>query len=120
MNKSQALLEFWKQFDLPVYDENSVPDEAEMPYITYNTVLDNFDRPFNILGNVWYKGTSWEPISLKVEEIAKVLENYYILKIDGGYLVITRGTPFAQRMADENQLIKRIYINLQAEFMTNY
>ena len=40
MNKEQAIHFFWSQFGLPAYDENSVPDDAQMPYITYNVVID--------------------------------------------------------------------------------
>ena len=35
MDKYQAINEFWNRFGVMAYDENTVPDDAELPYITY-------------------------------------------------------------------------------------
>lgn len=118
MDKSQAIYSFWNNFGIPAYDENTVREDAQMPYITYNTVLDNLGHPVNLNGNLWYKGTSWRDITSKLEEITEFLKDGKIIPIDGGYMWIVRGSPFAQRVADENDLIRRIYINLTAEFLT--
>ena len=118
MDKSQAITAFWGNFGLPAYNENNVPDKVDMPYITFNVVLDNLGHPVNLNGNLWYKGTSWKDITLKLEEITKYLQDGKIIPIDGGYMWIVRGSPFAQRVNDDNNLVKRIYINLTAEFLT--
>lgn len=123
MNKDQAIHKFWSSFGLPAYDENLVPDDASMPYITYSLQTGAMDDMLMLSGSVWYYSSSWEEISLKKEEIARVVgENgFYIDRIDNGYLFITRGTPFAQRMSDPgSDLTRRIYINLNAEFLTAY
>jgi hypothetical protein len=39
MNKSQALQSFWESFGIPAYNEYTVPDNAEMPYITYSVII---------------------------------------------------------------------------------
>lgn len=121
MNKVQAIHNFWSSFGLMAYDENSVPEDARMPYITYSVATDSLDGPVPLSGNLWYRSGSWEDITLKSEEIAKVVgENgFYSVKIDNGYLWITKGSPFAQRMTDTYP-VKRIYINLMAEFLTAY
>ena len=36
----------------------------------------------------------------------------------GGALWIRRGTPFAQHMADDDDTIRRIYLNLTAEYLS--
>ena len=41
------------------------------------------------------------------------------MPVDGGVLWLKRGTPFAQSMGDEtDDLIKRKYLNITAEFLT--
>lgn len=121
MNKAQAIDKFWNSFELPAYDENSVPDDAVMPYITYSLSTDSLDNPVTLSGSLWYRSESWKDITLKSEEISKKVseKGFYSDKIDGGYLWITRGSPFAQRMTDINP-VKRIYINLMVEFLTAY
>lgn len=120
MNKSQAIQHFWEQFRLPTYDENTVPDDAPFPYITYNTVMDSLDGVVNLYGNLWHRSTSWKDISLMAQTISDTItRGGNVLPVDGGYLWIQRGTPFAQRMTDESDdMIRRVYINLQAEFLT--
>ena len=123
MNKDQAIHSFWSSFGLPTYDENSVPDSAEMPYITYSSQTGAMGDTLVLSGSIWYYSSSWEEISLKKEEIARIVgENgFYINHIDNGYLYITRGTPFAQRMSDPgSDLTRRMYINVNAEFLTAY
>jgi hypothetical protein len=122
MDKAQAIHEFWSSFDLPAYDESSVPDNAVMPYITYNVVTDGLDSVLPLHGSLWYRTTSWEGISKKAEDIAQALgENGYLIKkIDDGYVWMQKGRPFAQRMTDEDEQVRRIYVNVTAEFLTAY
>lgn len=122
MNKSQALYSFWSSFGFPAYDENSVPDDAKLPYITYSDATDSLGSVVPLSASIWDKNTSWERISLKADEIAKAIgeTGYYKMKIDTGYVWMVKGTPFAQRMSDPEKDIKRIYLNVQAEFLTPY
>ena len=123
MTKAQALHEFWASFGLPAYDENTVPIDAQIPRITYSVSTDSFENTLFLSANLWYKSTSWKEISEKAEEIAERIgvNGYTIKAIDNGYLWIVKGTPFAQRMSDpSDDSIRRIYINIIAEFLTAY
>lgn len=123
MDKAQAIHNFWNSFGLKAYDENSVPDDVTFPYITYNVQTDSMDRVLNLYGSIWYRDTSWAQISQKSDEIAKALYNTspYLLKLNKGYLWLTKGQPFAQRMGDpSDDMIRRMYLNIQAEFLTAY
>lgn len=119
MDKVQALDKFWNGFALPAYDESSVPDQAQFPYITYSVSMDSLGNVVNLHANLWYRSTSWRESTLKVEEISKDISyGFKTIPFDGGYIYITRGAPFAQRMDDpDDNLIKRYYINVQAEFL---
>ena len=118
MDKAQALNHFWSSFGLPAYDENTVPDDAHTPYITYNTVTDSLDSPVPVSGSIWYHGTSWAPVEQKKAEIANALD--MVLPVGNReYLWLTKGTPFASRVADSSdQNMRRIYINIMAEYLT--
>ena len=121
MDKAQAIHKFWSGFGLTAYDENSVPLNAPLPYITYGVATGAIGDMVALSGSIWYRSTSWQAISQKADEIAEAIGyGYAIEKVDGGYMWITRGTPFAQRMGDEDASIRRIYINLSAEFLTAY
>lgn len=121
MDKSQAIQAFWEQFELSVYDENSVPTEAKYPYLTYDLVLSDFGNEVAMSANLWYRSTSWKNIMEKTNEI----EDYFnrggkIIHFDGGGVWIKKGTPFAQRLGDsEDDTIKRMLINISAEYISN-
>lgn len=123
MDKYQAIHKFWSSFSLPAYDENSVPDDAVMPYITYNVSVGSLGNVNVLNGSVWYRSSSWKDISNKVDEIARLVgeSGYYIDNIDGGYVWMTHGSPFAQRMSEPgDDSVRRMYININAEFLTRF
>lgn len=125
LNKSQALHDFWSGFELPAFDESTVPTGATappFPYITYSIATDSIGNDIGLSGSLWYRSTSWTAIDQKAEEIEKALYDMTSpIKIDGGFLWLKRGSPFARRMSDPNDdMIRRIYINITAEFLTAY
>jgi hypothetical protein len=123
MDKAQALQTFWESFGIPAYEQTTVPETATMPYITYSVSTDSLDNVVNMSASLWYHSTSWKDISEKTEQIARYIVgmNPPSIKFDGGRLYIAKGTPFAQRMADPNDdMIRRMYLNIQAEFLSAY
>ena len=120
MTKAAAIYQFWNSFGLTAYEENSVPDDAAFPYITYQLVTDGFDREVPVTASLWYRSESWTAINSKTEEISqKISRGGKIISCDGGAIWLKQGQPFAQSMGDErDDLIKRKYLNIIAEFMT--
>ena len=120
MTKAAAINKFWNSFGLMAYEENSVPEEAELPYITYQFAADSFDNDIALTASVWYRSTSWVNANKKTEEISQTIgSGGTFVKCDGGRIWIKRGTPFAQNMGDESDnSIKRKYLNITAEFLT--
>ena len=120
MTKAAAIYQFWNSFGLAAYEENSVPDEVAFPYITYQFVTDGFDREIPLTASIWYRSESWTGINAKTEEISqKISRGGKVIHCDGGAIWLKRGQPFAQSMGDESDnLIKRKYLNITAEFMT--
>lgn len=135
MKKSQALQQFWESFGIPAFDENTVPDfpggKAPEKYITYSVSTGELGNVINLTASIWERNsTSWEFVETKAEEIAKAIEerdfsrmgiNAPTIPLDNGRLYLTQGSPFAQRLADPgSDLTRRIYLNIQAEFLTAY
>ena len=120
MTKAAAIYQFWNSFGLAAYDENTVPDDAAFPYITYQLVTDSFDYEIPLTASIWYRSESWTAINSKTEEVSqKISRGGKIIPCDGGAIWLKRGQPFAQSMGDESDnLIKRKYLNITAEFMT--
>ena len=120
MTKAAAIYHFWSSFGLTAYEENTVPDNAAFPYITYQFVTDSFDREIPLTVSIWYRSESWTGINAKTEEISqKISRGGKVIPCDGGAIWLKRGQPFAQSMGDESDnLIKRKYLNITAEFMT--
>ena len=120
MTKAAAIYQFWNSFGLTAYEENTVSDDAKFPYITYQLVTDSFDREIPLSASLWYRSESWTGINAKTEEISqKISRGGKIISCDGGAIWLKRGQPFAQNMGDESDdLIKRKYLNITAEFMT--
>ena len=124
MDKWQAIQSFWGNFGWNAYDENSVQtgeNAPEYPYITYSAQVGSLNEPLALSASLWDRSDSWESVSKKADAIAEYIGyGYVVIKIDDGYMYITRGQPFAQRMVDEDDSIRRIYMNIQVEFLTAY
>lgn len=120
MTKAAAIYEFWNSFGLEGYEENSVPDDAAFPYITYQLVTSSFNENVLMTASLWYRSSSWLDINAKTEEISQTLGNSgKIIPCEDGAVWLKRGIPFAQNMGDESDdLIKRKYLNIEAEFLT--
>lgn len=119
-DKWQAIQTFWESFNLPAYDENTVPDTAVMPYITYEAKTANFEKPLFLSAQIFARTSSWKDICNKADEIAAYIgSGSKILPVTGGYICIQQGSPFSQRMReDSNGDIRRIIINISVEFFT--
>lgn len=120
ISKEQALNTFWNSFELPAYDENTVPDDVEMPYITYSVGTASLGETISLYASIWYYSTRWEDISRKAIEIGKYIgiggtSQFYT----GGRIWIKRGIPFSQRMSEPgNDAVRRIYLNIEVEFQS--
>lgn len=118
MNKIQALYNFWSGFDIPAYDESTVPDTAALPYITFEVATDDFGHEMPVTASLWYRSTKWDAITAKEEQIASAIgRGGIMLPYDGGVIWLKKSTPWAQRMADNDDMIRRIVLQLNIEFL---
>ena len=120
MNKIQALNQLWiNASGLAAYDETSVPDSAALPYLTYETTVDNFGSEVAGTASLWYRSTSWADASQKELEIADYIgRGGRIVAYEGGAFWIKKANPWAQRMSDaSDDMVRRIVLNLSIEFI---
>lgn len=120
MTKAAALQKFFSGFGIPAYESTSVPTDAVLPYLTYETVSGAFDTlPMNCTVNLWYRGTSNVPVNQKAEELSAAIGTVgRLLKVDGGYIHLTRGSPFAVAAPDPDKTIRRRVLNITLRFYT--
>lgn len=119
LNKMQALYKFWSGFGLEAYDEHYIPDNAVMPYITYESASDNFGTELALTGSLYYRSTSWKDITEKEMQIANTIgRGGTVIEYDNGAFWVRKGTPWAQRLNDANDdMVRRIVLNIEVEFM---
>lgn len=120
MDKQQALNKFWSEASgLPAYEENAIPEDAQLPYCTYQTILDGLDYAVFPLGHIWMRSVSWGALDAIQKRIEAYIDTGKIIKMDEGNLFICKGSPFAQRVRDEeDSSIKGYLLNIQAEFLS--
>lgn len=119
MDKWQAVQAFWGGFSIPAYDENTVPDGAVMPYITYETSASDFGNALTQTASLWYHSPSWADISKKADAISdRITRGGIMIPYGESAVWIRKGSPFAQRMDDPNDdMIRRIVLNVNIEFL---
>lgn len=119
-NKAQAINNFFSGFSWPAYDESTVPDDAMLPYITFETSTSGFDEPVSLFASLWDRSTSWSSVEIKAAQIAEELgEGGSSVPYDNGMLWVKRGSPWTQRMREEgDDGIRRIVLTIEAEFFS--
>ncbi len=119
MNKLQAYQSFWGGFDIPAYEENSVPDGATMPYITYESAWDSFDYAVALTAMIWYRSDSWTDIITKEAQISGALTmGGKVIPYENGAMWITKARPWARRTPDEDDdAVRCIVLNVYVEFL---
>lgn len=119
MNKEQTLHKFWSSFGIKAYDENTVDNDATLPYITYEMRTDSFGHALSLSASLWYRDSSWLAITAKEHEIyERIGRGGEIIDYDDGALWIHRGSPWATRMDEPtDDTIRRIILNLSVEYL---
>ena len=113
LNTAGALDEFYNGFGIPAFTVNTVPDDVDLPYITYSLVETEPLEPSTHYAQVWYRGTTNEQLLDMVDRIKEAIGRMVLLECDGGYVAIRPATPFVQLNVDEQNNVRQAYINMQ-------
>lgn len=123
MDKQQALYSFWNGFGLQAYEQNNVPDDALMPYITYSeSITDIIGREVSLTASLWYFSPNHSRAEIigKTNAIAEAIGlGGKTISFDDGMMWVKKGVPFAQPMDEPSDArVKRMVLNLSAEFIS--
>ena len=116
-----ALYNFFSGFGIPAYIQDNIPDNATMPYITYELIEPEPLATALFHADVWYRSTNIEGISAKVDEIRAAIGNGVNLPTESGVIHIFRernGT-FGQIINDPNRETKRAYLSMMIHCNTD-
>ena len=123
MRKDKALYSWFQQFDIPFYPTTALPPAKEItfPYGTYEPIFGRSGDTTNISVNLYYLTESEATPNAKADEIGDAIGmGGVIVECDEGAMWIRTGSPFSQGLLDpDNQNIKRRYIQISVEFLTN-
>jgi len=112
IKEAQALYNYFSGFGIPAYAENTVPDDAVLPYITYPLYQPEWRSKHTFYVIVYYRHKTSNLDSLsKADEIAGAIGEGIRLPFDGGMLVLWPETPLVQAMPPNGD-IRAAYINL--------
>lgn len=116
--KNKAIHQFFSSFGIDAYRDTSVPDDAVLPYLTYQYVTAGFNQPCSMTVRMWFYGESESIPDEYAEAFNRALANGGAkVLFDGGSVVFTRGTPFCIAQSGESDKnIKLRYFNVTANF----
>lgn len=123
MTKGEALHNFFSRFGMAAYASTAVPDDVVLPYLTYEAIFDTWESgEVGLTVNLWFYTDSEAVPNAKVQEISAAIgSGGTTLPCDGGFIWIKRGSPWCQSLRDEtDSTIKRRYLNVSVEYLTNH
>jgi len=121
VTKEAALKQFFSGFGIKAYPSTAVPKDVTFPYLTYEVITSAWeDGEVGLTVNLWYFTTQESLPNAKARELSEAIgRGGKILPCDGGYIWLKRGSPWCQSLTDETDMnIKRRYINISAEYLT--
>lgn len=117
--KGEAIHNFLASFGVPAYASASVPDDAALPYLTYDLADGAWDSgEVSVVCDLWYRTESEAIPNAKVAEISEGIGlGGKIIPFSGGAVWVKRGSPFAQAVQDEAGIRRRL-INISLEYIS--
>lgn len=107
-----ALKTFLSGFGLPAFQEDTVPKDTGLPYITYSQAVPEWNQKASMYVRVWDRSDSNEGIIRKADQITRAIgaEGIRLPLAEGGYLAIWPESPLIQTQTDGDY--RYAYINL--------
>lgn len=113
-----ALYTFASGFTWKAYPEFGVPDTAVLPYITYSVQESVWDEMGMLQMRLWYKGTGYNTLNTKIDEIAAEVEPGKYIPTASGGLYIFKGSPWCQYQPSDEADLKIAYLNFNVNYET--
>lgn len=107
---AKALKEFVSSFGLPAYTVDSVPDDVQVPYLTYPLSEPEWDRKATWYIQGWFRTTSNAELTATADRIIQEIGTGIRLYTGCGVISIYPETPLVQLMTDGDY--RSFYISL--------
>lgn len=105
-----ALKTFFSGFGIPAYAQDSVPEDVQLPYITYSLSSPEWNQKASLYAQVWDRSRSNTKVINYADQITAAIGEEKRIALTGGHLVIWPETPLIQIMVDGDY--RSAYINL--------
>lgn len=105
-----ALKDFFSGFGLSAYTADTVPEEVELPYISFSLQQPEWNQKASLYAQVWDRSRSNRTVQTVADEITAEIGQGIKIPLESGYLVIWPETPLIQLMPDGD--FRSAYINL--------
>ena len=112
MQTAKTIKDFASGFGIPAYATQNVPDDIELPYITYPVVEPEWNQKATFYIQGWYRTNSYTEMLAKADQISREIGTGVIISMDEGYLVIYPESPLVQTMIDSDHNVRSFYLNL--------
>ena len=125
MTRSEAIYQFfnrlvpYKDGFVEFYPATGVPSDVQFPYGTYENIAGDLNEVNTMTVNLYFYTSSEKTADDAAEVVFNALSSGVVLRFDGGYIWLTRGTPFSQGVPNEETNIKQRYILLNRNDFTN-
>lgn len=107
---ASALKTFFGGFGIPAYTVDSVPENVELPYLTYPLSEPEWSEKATFYAQIWYRTRSNAEVLAKADEIIAAIGTGMTIALPNGYLVIYPESPLVQLLVDGDT--RSAYINL--------
>ena len=119
-NTAKALYNFFSGFGLPAYVEYSPPEDAQLPYITYQAIEPSWDETLPSYARVFYRSTSYVALHTKVDQILALIGKgkSHSIHTPSGCVILSDGKSQDMPMEGDDTLkVAYITFNIQAPTM---
>lgn len=108
-----ALHDFWNSFGVEAYPEETVPDNAERPYITYEIVMPEWYGMATYNVRLWTKSTAFKQVTSLAEMIRQAIGDGKRIPVrSGGNIWLFKDENFFQIMPSEDITQKNAYLSM--------
>lgn len=111
----KTLHAFFSGFGWPAYSTYSIPETAQLPYITYTPEFPDWRDSTALQARLWSRSTSYAEVNAMADRIAESIGEGLRIPAGRGFLWLNKGSPFVQDMSTGTDIkVLYITINLQA------